>query len=574
MSSSQSLSELQQVLKSCRASFFAIGGFSLCINLLMLTPALYMLQVYDRVITTGSRETLLMLTLVVMFLLIVMGGLELVRSRLLVRVGNSLDSRMSARLYRAVFERARAVPGPSSAQPLDDLKSVRQFLAGNGLFAFFDAPWVPLYLGILFLFDIWFGVFATLAGAILLGLALANEWATKRLLAEAGNEHIQAQALLTSNLRNAEAVHAMGMLPGLHRRWAQRHLAALIKQSQASDRSGSLTHLSKVLRVLAQSLILGVGALLVLEARVTPGMMIAASIIMGRALAPIDQMIGSWKGFVSARDAYQRLTRLLEQSPVEAERLELPAPRGEVALEGVSLVPPGSEVAVLHDIDLHVTKGEHVGIVGPSAAGKTALARALLGIWQPHSGTVRLDGASLAHWHRDALGPWVGYLPQDIELFDGTVAENIARFGEVDDEKVVAAARRADVHEMILRLPEGYETRLGVADGALSRGQRQRVGLARALYGDPVLVVLDEPNANLDDAGERALAQTLRRLKEEGVTLFVVSHRRGILEGVDKLLVLDRGRMRLFGPAHEVMARLAGSSERRVSPLSARQGRR
>ncbi|MFW3613874.1 type I secretion system permease/ATPase [Billgrantia antri] len=574
MSSSQPFSELQQVLKSCRVSFAAIGGFSLCINLLMLTPALYMLQVYDRVITTGSRETLLMLTLVVVFLLAVMGGLELVRSRLLVRVGNSLDSRMSARLYRAVFERARVHPGPSSAQPLDDLKSVRQFLAGNGLFAFFDAPWVPLYLGILFLFDVWFGVFATLAGAILLGLALANEWATKRLLAEAGNEHIQAQALLTSNLRNAEAVHAMGMLPGLHRRWAQRHLAALIKQSQASDRSGSLTHLSKVLRVLAQSLILGVGALLVLEARVTPGMMIAASIIMGRALAPIDQMIGSWKGFVSARDAYKRLTRLLEQSPVEAERLELPAPRGEVALEGVSLVPPGSEVAVLHDIDLHVTKGEHVGIVGPSAAGKTALARALLGIWQPHRGTVRLDGASLAHWHRDALGPWVGYLPQDIELFDGTVAENIARFGEVDDEKVVAAARRADVHEMILRLPEGYETRLGVADGALSRGQRQRVGLARALYGDPVLVVLDEPNANLDDAGERALAQTLRRLKEEGVTLFVVSHRRGILEGVDKLLVLDRGRMRLFGPAHEVMARLAGSSERRVSPLSARQGRR
>ncbi|WP_111412555.1 type I secretion system permease/ATPase [Billgrantia lactosivorans] len=555
-------SDFQQALGRCRPALLWVAGFSLFINLLMLTPALYMLQVYDRVITSGSRETLLMLTLVAFFLLAVMTGLELVRSRLLVRVGNQLDTLISRRLYRAMFARGLASPGEGRGQPLDDLRTVRQFVSGQGLFAFFDAPWVPLYLAILFVFNVWFGVFATVAGLLLLGLAILNEKASKRLLAEAGHEHIQAQAQAGSNLRNAEVLHAMGMLPAIMRRWEARHVAALVKQSQASDRSSGLSNLSKGLRILAQSLILGLGALLVLEASITPGMMIAASIIMGRALAPIDQMIASWKSFVGCRDAYGRLDALFRDMPEETRRLTLPEPRGDVSVEGLTLAPPGATGAVLHGIDFRVASGEHVGIIGPSAAGKTTLARALLGIWPPEAGAVRLDAADLRHWNRDELGPHVGYLPQDIELFDGTISENIARFGEADDARVVAAAKKAGVHEMILRLPEGYETRIGATGGALSRGQRQRVGLARALYGSPVLVVLDEPNANLDDAGERALAEALRQLKAEGTTLFVISHRRSVLADVDKLLVLGEGRLRLLGPREEVMARLAAPGRR------------
>lgn len=571
MNSDKHSLELQQALNACRASFLSVGGFSLFINLLMLTPALYMLQVYDRVITSGSKETLLMLTLVMVFLLAVMGGLELVRSRLLVRIGNRLDTLVSSRLYRAMFTRSLAAGGAATAQPLDDLKTVRQFVSGNGLFAFFDAPWVPLYLAILFLFNVWFGIFATCAAVLLLALAYANERATRGLLAEAGSEHIKAQSQANSNLRNAEVLHAMGMLPSIMGRWAARHDAALIKQSHASDRASGLSNLSKALRILAQSLILGLGALLVLDGSVTPGMMIASSIIMGRALAPVDQMIGSWKSFTGSREAYRRLNGLLEEVPEAPRHLSLPTPRGELALEAVTVVPPGATKASLRDIDLQIGRGEHVGVIGPSAAGKTSLARVLLGIWAPQSGAVRLDSASLDHWNRDELGPFLGYLPQDIELFDGTVSENIARFGEVDDAKVVAAAIKAGVHEMILRLPEGYDTLISATSGVLSRGQRQRVGLARALYGNPVLVVLDEPNANLDDAGERALARAMRELKEEGVTLLVITHRRSVLGSVDKLLVLNEGQLRLFGPRDEVLARIA--QPRRTASTQAKAAR-
>ncbi|KAA0011231.1 type I secretion system permease/ATPase [Billgrantia pellis] len=564
--SPQSQSDFRHALRLCRPALRWVAGFSLFINLLMLTPALYMLQVYDRVITSGSKETLLMLTLVAIFLLAVMVGLEWVRSRLLVRAGNHLDTLVSGRLYRAMFARGLASPDEGSGQPLDDLKTVRQFIAGNGLFAFFDAPWVPIYLAILFVFNVWFGIFATGAGLLLLGLAIINEKSARRLLAEAGHEHIQAQAQAGSNLRNAEVLHAMGMLSSIMRRWEERHVAALVKQSRASDRSSGLSHLSKGLRILAQSLILGLGALLVLEASITPGMMIAASILMGRALAPIDQMIGSWKSFVGCRDAYCRLDALFRDAPTETRRLSLPAPKGEVAVEALTLTPPGGAKPSLHNIGFRVAPGEHVGIIGPSAAGKTTLARALLGIWLPESGAVRLDGADLRHWNRDELGPHVGYLPQDIELFDGTISENIARFGEIDDAQVIAAAKKAGVHEMILRLPEGYETRIGAASGALSRGQRQRIGLARALYGKPVLVVLDEPNANLDDAGERALAEAMRQLKKMGTTLFVISHRRSVLADVDRLLVLGDGKLRLWGTRDDVLARIAAPRRGQAVP--------
>ncbi|MFC3291379.1 type I secretion system permease/ATPase [Modicisalibacter luteus] len=555
--------ELRHALKACRSSFTAVGGFSLCINVLMLVPALYMLQVYDRVIPTGSVETLVMLTGITVFFFMVMGGLELVRSRILVRVGNRLDTLLSQRLYTAMFRRSVATPGQQTAQPLNDLSTLRQFLAGNGLFAFFDAPWVPVYLGILFLFDVWFGVFATCAALILLSLAIANEKATQALLAEAGSEHIQAQDLATSNLRNAEVLHAMGMLPGIMGRWAARHEAFLIKQSQASDRAGTLSNVSKVLRLLFQSLILGLGALLVIEGSLTPGMMIAGSIVMGRALAPIDQMISSWKGFVGARSSYQRIEELLTQQPEDLQYMSLPAPRGDMAVEGMAAVPPGGKLSTLRGVNFSVSAGEHIGIVGPSAAGKSTLARVLLGIWPVQAGKVRLDGADIAHWNRDELGPYVGYLPQDIELFDGTISENIARFGDVDPDKVIEAARKAGVHDMILRLPEGYDTRIGASSGMLSGGQRQRIGLARALYGNPVLVILDEPNSNLDDVGERALTQTLQRLKEQHVTLFVISHRTNVLKSVDKLLVLKDGQVSLFGERDEVLAKLSRPAQSR-----------
>ncbi|GEK48339.1 peptidase [Bisbaumannia pacifica] len=544
-------------MKACKGSFVSVGFFSMFVNLLMLVPPMYMLQVYDRVLTTQSGETLLMLTLVVVFLFMIMGGLELVRSRILVRVGNRLDTSINARLYSAMFRRSVMAQGRQTAQPLSDLTNLRQFLTGNGLFAFFDAPWVPVYLAVLFLFHPWLGVFATCAGIILLALALTNERATKGLLAEANGEQIKAQDLANSNLRNAEVLHAMGMLPGIMGRWAEKHHQFLAKQSQASDRAGALTNASKVLRLLFQSMILGLGAWLVLAGEMTAGMMIAGSIIMGRALAPIDQMIGSWKGFVGARGAYERLNELLTQIPDEQRRMSLPAPEGNINIESIAAAPPGVRLSTIRGINFEVPKGEHIGIIGPSAAGKSTLARVLLGIWPTQVGAVRLDGADVTQWNRDELGPYIGYLPQDIELFDGTISENIARFGEVDAEKVVRAARKAGVHEMILELPNGYDTYISSTSGALSGGQRQRVGLARALYGDPVLVVLDEPNSNLDEAGERALSQSIAQLKTEGATLFVISHRTSVLKNMDQLLVLKDGQVSMFGPRDQVLAQFA-----------------
>ncbi|MEQ6916744.1 type I secretion system permease/ATPase [Halomonas aquatica] len=552
--------DLQGAVRLCRQAFTSVGFFSLFINLLMLVPAIYMLQVYDRVLSTQSPDTLLMLTLVVLFLFAIMGLLELIRSRILVRIGNRLDTLLNGRLYRAMFHRSLISDGSGSAQPLDDLANLRQFLSGNGLVALFDTPWVPIYLAVLFLFHPWLGLFATASGLVLLALAVASEKATQPLLAQAHGEKIKAREQVVSNLRNAEVLHAMGMLPGIMARWSQRHHRYMAGMSQANDRSGTLGNLSKVLRLLAQSLILGLGAWLVLRGELTPGMMIAGSIIMGRALAPIDRVIGSWKSVVSARGAYERLDTLLRKTPDEQERMSLPAPRGEIVVEGVAAAPPGSRTPTLGGIELAVAPGEHVGIIGPSAAGKSTLARVLLGIWPPLVGTVRLDGADITLWNREELGPHVGYLPQDIELFEGSVAENIARFGEVETEAVVSAARKAGVHEMVLGLSEGYDTLIGPGGAGLSGGQRQRIALARALYGRPVVVVLDEPNASLDDRGEYALRAAIATLKREGVTLFVISHRTHLLKGMDKLLMLRDGRIQLFAPTAEVLASLAGKA--------------
>jgi len=552
MATPQEGNDLQKVLNHCRRSFVYVGLFSLFINLLMLVPPLYMLQVYDRVITTRSQETLLMLTLVVVFLFMVMGALELVRSRILVRVGNRLDVLLSPRLYGAMFKRSLTTPGKPSAQPLNDLTTLRQFLSGNGLFAFFDAPWVPVYIAVLALFHPWFGLFALGAGLVLAIIALINEKTTRQLLADANGQHVLSQDLANSNLRNAEVLHAMGMLPGIQGRWAARHREYLALQSKASDRAGLLTNTSKILRLMFQSLILGLGAYLVLAGDLTPGMMIAGSILMGRALAPIDQMINGWKGFSGARTARARLEELLEAVPAEAPSMPLPIPKGRLKLEAVNAAPPGERLPTLKDINLTLAKGEHIAVVGPSASGKSSLARVVLGLWPVQLGCVRLDGADISQWKRTALGPHLGYLPQDIELFDGSIAENIARFQEVDAQLVVQAAQSAGVHEMILRLPQGYDTWLSHGGAALSAGQRQRIGLARALYGKPVLVVLDEPDANLDASGEQALAECLMRLRREGTTALIITHRQRLLQQVDRILVLNDGQVvSLAAPTRE-----------------------
>lgn len=558
--------DLQKALAACKGSFFAVGFFSLFVNFLMLVPSFYMLQVYDRVIGSGSESTLVMLTLILILLLATMGSLEWVRSRIMVRLSTRLDTLLGGRLYDASFKQALHSGGMNaSAQPLNDMTGLRQFLTGNGLFAFFDAPWLPVYLAVMFMFHPWFGWFAVICAVALIGLAWANERLTNQPLKDANKENIAATAFTNKNLRNAEVVESMGMLPQLRRRWQEKNNSVLELQGVASDRAGSITAISKTFRMLVQSLILGLGAYLALEQEISPGLMIAGSILLGRALAPIDLMIGSWKGFSAARGQYERLNELLAKIAAEPERMSLPAPQGEVTAEALMITPPGAQQPVIRGINFRVLPGESVGIIGPSGAGKSSLARALLGIWPASHGKVRLDGADVFTWKRDELGPHIGYLPQDIELFEGSISENIARFGEVDPVAVVEAAKLAGVHELILRLPQGYDTVIGASGGTLSGGQRQRIGLARAVYGKPKLVVLDEPNSNLDDQGERALALALQQLKAAGTTLFVITHRTSVLGAVDKLMVLRDGALAMYGPRDQVLAELQKAQQAAVA---------
>ncbi|MCZ2720974.1 type I secretion system permease/ATPase [Marinomonas sp. 15G1-11] len=557
MSNTTVKDDLTGALKASKRGFIAAGFFSLFINLLMLTSPLYMLQVYDRVVASRSLETLFFLTMIMVLMFSVMGTLEWVRSRILVRLSNQMDQYLSQRVYSAMFELGVRSPNQRTSQPLSDLTSLRQFMTGNGLFAFFDAPWMPIYIGLLFIFHPAFGWFSLGAAIVLIIVAVFNEKTTKKLLTEANGENVKAQSLATGNLRNAEVLHAMGMLPNIMGRWYQQHQTFLEKQTNASDKAGIFSNLSKVLRMIFQSLILGLGAYFVVINEMSPGMMIAGSILMGRALAPVDLIINSWTGFNNARASYGRLSEVLKAIPANERNMQLPTPTGRVDVENLLVIPPASKTPALRGVNLEVQVGELVGIVGPSAAGKSTLARALLGIWPASNGAVRIDGAEIQHYNRDELGPHIGYLPQDIELFNGTVSENIARFSEVDADKVVLAAKKAGVHELILRLPNAYDTIIGTDSGALSGGQRQRIGLARALYGTPKVVILDEPNSNLDEQGEQALAQTLQILKAQKTTTFVISHRTSILRSIDKLLVMREGQVQFFGPRDEVMKKLA-----------------
>jgi len=552
----QPSNEILAALVSCRRGFVSIGAFSAVINLLMLAPALYMLQVYDRVLSSGSRHTLIMLTVVAIGMILTSALLEFVRARILVRIGSRLDSSLSDTLFGGLLRRRLRQTADGEVQPLRDLESLRGFLTGNGLISFFDAPWTPLFLAIIFLLHPLLGLVALGGAVILFTLAVISELTTRGPLREASADSAAAHSFTENTLRNAEVIEAMGMLPALRQRWRQRHQAALAAQAQASDRGGMLTAAAKFVRPALQVAILGTGAYLALQQIITPGVMIAASIIMGRALAPVEGAIGHWRGFILARSAHGRLKGFLAKEKQPEECLPLPRPKGALAVERLVAAPPGLDKPVIKGISFALSPGESLGVIGPSAAGKSTLARLLIGVWAPAAGHVRLDGADISDWDHVLLGPALGYLPQDVELFDGTVAENIARFGEADPEKIVRAAQRANVHEMILRLPQGYDTVIGQGGAALSGGQRQRIGLARALYGEPAFIVLDEPNSNLDGDGEEALRKAVAELKAGGTTLVVIAHRPSVLAGMDKLLVLRDGLIEQFGPREEVMPKV------------------
>lgn len=560
MDTMRSLSEnnLQSALKACKSSFLSVGFFSLFVNTLMLVPTFYMIQVSGRVIPSSSTSTLLMLTLILTVLVATMGSLEWVRSRIMVRISNRLDVMLSRDVYRASFKRALSSGGSdATAQSLNDLTALRQFFTGSGLFAFFDAPWFPIYTIVMFLFHPWFGFMTLACGVVLSMLAVVNHRMTANTLAVANKENVASNLVTSKTLRNAEVIESMGMLETLMNRWAKRQRRIMLLQSEASDKGGIVSSVSKTFRTWSQSIMLAIGAYLVVTHQINPGLLMAGSLLLGRALAPIDQMISSWKGFVAAKVQYDRLSKVLEDLSSEPERMPLPAPEGHIQVENLVVAPPGAKAPVIRNISFVAPAGSIVGIVGPSAAGKSTLVRALMGIWPPQHGVVRLDGADISSWDKQALGKYVGYLPQDIELFEGTISENIARFEKVDPEKVVQAAQIAGVHEMILMLPDGYDTVIGSDGVNLSGGQRQRVGLARAIYGSPRLIVLDEPNSNLDDVGERALGVALQKLKETGATVFIVSHRPNILTRLDRILVMAGGTISLYGERDRVIAELA-----------------
>ncbi len=553
----QGQSEVGKALRDCAGALSMTGVFSFFINLLMLTAPLYMLQIYDRVLSSRSDATLVAITVLAAGLLIVMGLLDFVRSRVMVRVGVRLDHRLNGRVFSAVFARMALGRRTERAQALRDLDAVRQFLSGPGPFAFFDAPWVPFYVAVVFLFHPILGFIALGGALILLMLALLSEVLTRKPLQSAADHVVAAYGFADASLRNAEPLAAMGMLEGLRRRWAARHDLGLLLQARASDRAGTLTATSKVVRTSLQVAILGAGAALAIRQEITPGVMIAASILMGRALAPVEQAIASWRQFVGARTAYRRLGTLLAETPPAAKRLQLPKVAGRVATENLVAAPPGARKPVLVGVSFALAPGEALGVIGPSAAGKSTLARVLVGVWPAKAGAVRLDDAELQHWNRESLGRQIGYLPQDVELFGGTVAENISRFyPDARDREVVAAAKLAGVHEMVLGFPEGYETEIGDDGGLLSGGQRQRIGLARAMYGSPALVVLDEPNSNLDHAGDQALTKAIMTLKERGTTVIVMAHRPSAIAAVDKILMLSEGRVAAFGDKDEVLSKV------------------
>lgn len=546
---------LAKAVSATRAQFVSVGAFSLVVNLLMLTTSIYMMQVFDRVLATRSTDTLLFLTLIALGALLALALLEAARTQILARTAAWIEQRVAPETFARALE-AQLRARPYRAEALRDLAVCRGFVASPGMTALYDVPWVPVYLAFVFLLHPSLGWLA-LGGAIMLFLlTLANEWSTGRLLRTANTAVLTAQRRADSIVRNAEVIDSMGMTGDVIRRWQEASARVVPAQLSAADRAAWIMGTTKFVRLGVQVGVLGLGALLVLDQAITAGAMIAASIIMGRALAPVEQMIGAWKQLVSARQSYRRLTAHLSMPRIRPPGIPLPEPEARLVAERVTYAFPGASLATIKGVSFALEPGESLAVIGPSAAGKTTLIRLLIGVLEPTAGTVRLGGANVYTWMREDFGRHVGYLPQDVELFDGTVMQNIARMAEPDPEAVFEAARLAGCHEMILRLPQDYRTEIGDGGTFLSAGQRQMIGLARALYGRPKLVVLDEPNSNLDGDGEAALLKALERLKAQGTTVVLVSHRPTLVQGVDKVLLLRDGAVELYGPRAEILKRL------------------
>lgn len=548
-------SELGNALKACRTAFIGVGVMSSVINVLYLTGSFFMLEVYDRVLPSRSIPTLIGLLMLAAGLYFVQGVLDLLRSRILVRIGSALDELLSRRVYDTIVRLPLLIGNRGEGlQPLRDLDSLRSFLSGMGPGAFFDLPWLPFYLAICFAFHPLIGVTALCGAIVLAALTALTEYLTHGPLKRMSLLATHRQELILAARRNAEALTAMGMTNRLGQRWSESNDAFISRNQRAADIAGGFGAISKVLRMLLQSVVLAVGAWLVINQQATAGVIIAGSILAGRALAPVDLVIAHWKGFIAARQSWSRLNRLFAMLPEELPVTLLESPKEKLSVESLTIVPPGDQKAVVVDVSFALEAGDAVGIIGPSGSGKSSLVRALVGVWRPARGVVRLDGAMLDQWAPEQLGQYIGYLPQDVELFAGSVAQNIARFEpDADSSLIIAAARQAGVHDLVTAMPEGYDTQIGEHGSVLSAGQAQRIALARALYRDPFLVVLDEPNSNLDSEGDEALTKAVRAVRARGGVVVVVAHRPVGIAAVDLVLVLKGGRAQAFGPKDAIL---------------------
>ncbi|HEY4253311.1 MAG TPA: type I secretion system permease/ATPase [Roseomonas sp.] len=555
LSASRPLTLLETAVAACRSEFIAVGLFSGVVNLLQLTVSVYMMQVFDRVLATRNVNTLVFLTLITILAIALLALLEAVRNLVMQRLGQWIERRVAPEGFTRALE-AQLRGRPYRMEALRDLAGVRGYLGSPGALALYDVPWVPVFLAVIFMLHPILGCIALGGAVILFSLTLLSEVMTSALLRKAGTAAMLSQRRAEAMMRNAEVIDSMGMLPAVMTRWQESQAEQIPATAKAADRAAMLMAATKFSRLAVQVGILGAGAYLVLQQELTSGASIAGSIIMGRALAPVEQLIGGWKQLVQARQSWKRLLGFLALPRIRPQGMALPAPTGRLAVERVSYAFPGQQAAMIKGVAFGLEPGESLAMIGPSAAGKTTLIRLLIGSLQPSVGNVRLDGADVFTWMREDFGRHVGYLPQDVELFDGTVLRNIARMTDADPEAVFAAARIAGCHEMILRLPHGYDTDIGEGGQHLSGGQRQLLGLARAVYGNPKLVVLDEPNSNLDGDSEAALIRGLGELKAQGCTVVLVSHRPSLVQGVDKVLVLKDGAVEMFGPRAEVLKKL------------------
>jgi PrtD family type I secretion system ABC transporter len=560
---------LKRAIRSCGSKLVIVVFFSFFINILMFVAPLHMLQMYDRVLVSRSEVTLIALTGLAIGLLVIYGLLEGVRSRIMTRIGLEFDELMSGRMLNMVFELAVIRPSIASPQQLiRDSDLVRDFIGGPAIIALCDAPWVPVFIAVCFFLHPVLG-FIALTGAILVfALAASNEWLTRSKLSEANKLWIKAANESTVSLRNSEIVKALGMLSGIKDSWTNQRNQALNFQSTASDRASAIVACSRFIRMVLQVVMLAAGGYLAIMDQITPGTMIAASIIMGRALAPVEMAVAQWRNFIAVRDAYKRINDMVDGHPEEHEVMDLPAPVGEVSLKEVYVRAPEqpSSNMIVQNVSLEFQPGTITGIIGPSGCGKSSLVRTIVGVWPAFRGSVRYDGASIDNWSSEKLGPYIGYMPQGVELFGGSIAQNICRFTEINSEEIILAAKKADVHDLILQLPDGYDTNIGVAGHALSGGQKQRIALARALYMSPKVIVLDEPNSNLDSAGEKALAEAIIGAKNSGATVIVVSHRPSLIANTDNIAVLRNGNLVKVGPRDDILKELGGGRNTSNNP--------